>query len=196
MGSGKTTMCTLLAKEFGFSLFEEKVNENPYLTNYYEEPHKWAYKSQLFYLQEKIAQLMEVKELLLTKHVVQDTPIYQDCFSYAYAQKLLGYMNEEEYANYLQFFSFNLPSLPAPHVIVQLDAPVSVLVERIKKRARTYEQAIDKSYLEMLSKLQQDWVTQHAQLNVVRIPVDNDQCDILGNETYRKECIQKIKQSL
>ena len=196
MGSGKTTMCNFLAKELGFNLFEEKVNENPYLASYYEEPKKWAFKSQLFYLQEKTSQLEEVKKLLAAKSVIQDTPIYQDGFSYAQAQKILGYMNDDEYQTYLKHLHAALPTLPAPDMIVQLDAPAEVLEARIRERARPYEKAVDKTYLELLSKLQNEWIGKHPHLKIIRVRTDDKENDLLLNEKYRQEFIRKIKTAL
>lgn len=196
MGSGKTTFSRLLAKELGVHLFEEKVNENPYLANYYAEPHKWAFKSQLFYLKEKIGQLLKVKELLSVGSIVQDTPIYQDSLSYARAQKLLGYMNDEEYAEYLDVLHSHLPSLPMPHLIVQLDAPLHILEERIQKRARSFERSIDPSYLELLLKLQNEWLTERPELKVMRIATDNSAHDIAQNAAYQKEILENIKSAL
>jgi deoxyadenosine/deoxycytidine kinase len=197
MGSGKTTFANLLAKELGFPLFEEKVNENPYLADYYQEPHRWAFKSQLFYLEEKISQLREIQELLTRTSVIQDTPVYQDCFSYAHAQKFLGYMTDAEYAQYLSFFASHLPSLPVPHLIIQLDAPVEVLEERIQRRARSFEKTIDRTYLQLLAKLQNDWIAEHSSaLNILKVHTDNDSRDISANPAYQKELIAKIRTSL
>lgn len=196
MGSGKTTFTRLISRALTIPLFEEKVNENPYLAKYYAEPHKWAFKSQLFYLEEKIGQLLEVKRLLAESSVVQDTPIYQDSFSYARAQKLLGYMSDKEYDTYLDFLHSRMPALPTPHLIVQLDAPVAVLEERIKARARSFEQSIDRTYLELLVKLQNEWIENHPRLNVVRISTDQETHDLLVNDAYRGEVIEKIKSAL
>lgn len=197
MGSGKTTFCNLLSKELGFPLFEEKVSENPYLANYYKEPHKWAFKSQLFYLKEKISQLTEIQDLLREKSVIQDTPIYQDCFSYAFAQKSLGYMTDAEYEEYLSFFNSQLGALPAPHLIVQLDAPVDVLEARIKKRARSFEKAVDRTYLQLLAQLQNEWIERHSgTLNILKVHTDNEAHDLVGNADYCESVLRKIKKSL
>src|SRR3990172_2702213 len=154
MGSGKTTVSRLIAKEFGFNLLEENFQENIYLPRYYEDPKSWAFHSQLFYLREKTAQLLKLKELLGYQNVVQDTPIYQDVFTYAKAQTVLGYMNESEHALYHKFFDLIREELPHPDLIIQLDASIPTIVERIKRRGRDFEKKIDMDYLELLSRLQ------------------------------------------
>lgn len=196
MGSGKTTLTNLLAKELGFHFFEEAVNENPYLSSYYQDPKSWAFKSQFFYLQEKISQLKKVQELLKNKSVAQDTPIYQDCFSYAQAQKVLGYMNDKEYRQYLQFFHDHINDLPVADLIIQLDAPLAVLESRIKKRARDFEKVIDRNYLRLLCDLQNQWIEDRESLRIIKVPTDDQKYDILRNVSYRQEIIQKIKSAL
>lgn len=196
MGSGKTTLTNLLAKELGFHFFEEAVNKNPYLASYYQNPKSWAFKSQSFYLQEKISQLHKVQELLKDKSVVQDTPIYQDCFSYAQAQKVLGYMSDDEYQKYLQFFHSHINTLPAADLIVQLDAPLEILEARVKKRARDFEKAVDRSYLQLLCNLQNQWIDAQSSLNIIKVPTDDQNYDILRNPSYQQEIIKKIKSAL
>lgn len=194
MGSGKTTFCRVLAKKFGFHLLQENVDQNPYLAKYYQEPHRWAFKSQVFYLIEKVAQLQEVERLLLHTSVVQDTPIYQDSFSYARAQKFLGYMTNAEYDEYLSLLQAYLPKLMKPHLIVHLDAPLDTLEKRIRQRARNFEKTIDRTYLQLLQKLQGDWIQQHSSvIPIVTISTDNSNHDIILDPKYQAEVFSIIE---
>lgn len=193
MGSGKTTMSKLLADHLGLHLFEEKVAENIFLPNYYQDPKKWAFYSQIFYLREKASQISKVKNLLSSNSVIQDTPIYQDAFAYAKAQKLLGYMTDEEHDLYLKFFEALHKDLPIPDLIVQLDASVPTLESRIRQRGREYEKSITAEYLKLLSDLQEEWIANNSHLRVVRISTDNPAKNILTNESYKQEFLNNIK---
>lgn len=193
LGSGKTTVCQILTKQLSFQFFEENVNDNIFLPRYYQDPETWAFHSQIFYLKEKAAQLMRVKELLKDTSVVQDTPIHQDSFTYAKAQKMLGYMKDEEYRLYMQFFDLLYPQLPQPDLIVQLDASVPVIEERIWRRGRDYEQGIDQNYLELLMQLQNEWLENHPHIPVIRINTDNKNLNLVTNDSYQAEVIENIK---
>lgn len=197
MGSGKTTFSKSIAMALGASLFEEKANENPYLADYYRDPHTWAFASQHFYLETKIAQLHEIKKAIARSSVVQDTPVYQDCFSYARAQVHLGYMTEADYMRYLAVFTSEQDLLPVPHLIVYLQAPLEVLEKRIQERSRGFEQSVDRAYLGLLLDLQNEWIETHAKaLNILTVPIDNDARDLIKNEDYWSKVLGRIQQAL
>src|SRR3989344_2707050 len=107
IGSGKTTVARLLARELKFQLLEEHFGENAFLPRFYGDMKRWAFHSQTFYLMEKITQMLqtnvtrsyppaggEPKDPHRMSHarmkgVIQDVPIQQDVFSYAKAQHVL-----------------------------------------------------------------------------------------------------------
>lgn len=196
MGSGKTTLCKLLAKKLSVPIIEENFKENIFLPLYYEEPKAWALHSQLFYLREKAAQLKELKNMLANSSVIQDTPVYQDVFTYAEAQKVLGYMTKNEHELYHQFFeSFN-KGLPKPNLIIQLRSNTSTLLDRIKERGREFEKSISEDYIKLLSDLQDAWIKKYQTLKVMVIEIDNDRKDIMKNKKYQNEVLDEIEKRL
>lgn len=196
MGSGKTTLCNLLSKELGIPVIEENFKENIFLPLYYEDPKSWALHSQLFCLKEKAAQLMRLKNMVAKSSVIQDTPIYQDVFAYAEAQKVLGYMSDREYELYHQFYKSYLKEIPEPHLIVQLEVSVPTLSERIKKRGRPFEKSIGAEYLALLAKLQKKWIKKHSRIPVITVKNDGGKYDILNDAEYRGRIIKQIKKAL
>src|SRR3989338_7661914 len=185
MGSGKTTAANLLARELNFHLLEENVKENVFLPLFYKDAKRWALPAQLFYLREKTHQLEKIKNLLTGASVVQDSPIYQDHFTYAKAQLLLGNMNNDEYALYQKFFDMFHQNLPTPDLIIQLDASLPVIQNRTQNRAREYEKEIDMSYVKILSDLQKEWIQNHQHLNI--LTVNSDNLNLAENREHQKE---------
>lgn len=191
LGSGKTTASALLAKELDFHLFEENPADNVFLPLFYKEPKRWALPAQLFYLREKAHQLEKIKTLLARAGVVHDSPIYQDHFTYAKAQLLLGHMTRDEYALYDKFFSVFSKNIPVPDLIIQLNVSPSVIQRRIYSRAREYEKEIDIKYIKLISGLQKKWITMHPHLTIATVKTDD--LDLAVNRDHQKKFVAIVK---
>jgi len=194
MGSGKTTAAQLLSKELRFSLIEENVKENAFLPRFYKDMKRWAFHSQVFFLMEKIRQMLETKNMLAKTSVVQDTPITQDVFSYARAQHELGNMDDAEWALYQKIYHEFTPHFPQPDLIVFLDTSIPAIEQRIAARGRGFEQTIPTDYLELLDKLNRRWLEQNTTIPVVRIPTDT--LDIARNRDAQEQFVSIVRSAL
>lgn len=194
MGSGKTTAAQLLSKELRFSLIEENVKENAFLPRFYKDMKRWAFHSQVFFLMEKIRQMLETKNMLAKTPVVQDTPITQDVFSYARAQHELGNMDDAEWALYQKIYHEFTPHFPQPDLIVFLDTSIPAIEQRIAARGRGFEQTIPTDYLELLDKLNRRWLEQNTTIPVVRIPTDT--LDIARNRDAQEQFVSIVRSAL
>ncbi|MEN9334381.1 MAG: hypothetical protein RLY35_1561, partial [Bacteroidota bacterium] len=81
IGSGKTTLTTLLAKHYKYQPHFEEVDDNPYLIDFYKDMQRWSFNLQVFFLKSRLAQLIELNKK--GKNVVQDRTIYEDAFIFA-----------------------------------------------------------------------------------------------------------------
>lgn len=194
MGSGKTTAAQLLSKELRFSLIEENVKENAFLPRFYKDMKRWAFHSQVFFLMEKIRQMLETKNMLAKTSVVQDTPITQDVFSYARAQHELGNMDDAEWALYQKIYHEFTPHFPQPDLIVFLDTSIPAIEQRIAARGRGFEQTIPTDYLELLDKLNRRWLEQNTTIPVVRISTDT--LDIARNRDAQEQFVSIVRSAL
>jgi len=194
VGCGKTTAVNLLAEKLGFHLFEEKVKENKFLPLFYQDARRWAFQSQLFYLKEKASQLVKIKKIINETNVIQDVPLSQDCLVYAKAQQILGNMNKDEFALYEKFFHMLNREAPEPHFIIQLNASVPVIMQRIKLRGRDYEKSISPEYITLLLKLQNEWLGNYPKSKLV--VVDTDTLDIVSNPKHQDQFIEIVKSRL
>lgn len=194
MGSGKTTVAQLLARELKFRVLEENFGENTFLPRFYQDMNRWAFQSQTFYLMEKITQLLATPKLLLKHSVIQDTPIQQDAFSYAKAQHVLGHMDDAEWKLYQKIYKSFEPYFPKPDLIVFLETSVTELVRRIASRGYEYEQAIPKSYVELLDMLNHKWLTENKTIPV--LTVETDGLNVVRSKTAQGTLLAKIKTTL
>ncbi len=194
MGSGKTTVARLLAKEFKFQLLEENFGENAFLARFYQDMKRWAFHSQTFFLMEKINQMLETPKLLEKHSVVQDTPIQQDAFSYAKAQHVLGNIDDAEWKLYLKIYQSFEPYFPKPNLVIFLETGVPALSQRIESRGRGYEQKIPGSYLELLDMLNHKWLGENKTIPVLTIETDG--LNIVRSKLAQQQLIERVKQTL
>lgn len=194
LGSGKTTAAQLLTKELQFALIEENVKENAFLPRFYKDMKRWAFHSQVFFLMEKIRQMIETKHLLEKTSVIQDTPIIQDVYSYARAQYELGNMDDAEWALYQKIYHEFTPHFPNPDLIVFLDTSIPAIEKRIAERGRTFEQSIPTDYLELLDKLNRRWLEQNTTIPVLRIHTDT--LDISRNKDAQEQFTSLVRHAL
>ena len=78
IGSGKTTLTTLLAKHYRYTPHYESVDDNPYLNDFYKDMQRWSFNLQVYFLNSRFAQLIDLKEK--GKPMIQDRTIYEDAY--------------------------------------------------------------------------------------------------------------------
>src|SRR5882672_9405686 len=145
-GVGKTSLARRLAQSFGSEQVLEQTEENPFLEGFYRNPRAAAFPTQLFFLFQRARQLQEFRQQDLFDPVrVADYLLDKDRL---FARVTL---DDEEYALYEQVYAKLAIDAPRPDLVVYLQAPVDVLVERIARRGIRYESHIERSYLERLA---------------------------------------------
>ena len=145
IGVGKTSLARRLAKSFGSELVLEQGDENPFLERFYRNPRGAAFQTQLYFLFQRARQMQELRQADLFERVrVSDYLLDKDRL---FARLTL---DDEEFALYEQVYARLAIDAPVPDLVVYLQAPVDVLLERIARRGIQYEQAIERRYLERL----------------------------------------------
>ncbi len=145
IGVGKTTLANKLASSFGSDLLLEGANENPFLERFYDDPKAAALPTQLFFLLQRTRQLAEMKQEDMFNPVrVADFLIEKDRL---FAELTL---DADELELYEQVYSNLTIDTPQPDLVVYLQAPVEVLLDRIQKRGLKHERFIEAAYLQRL----------------------------------------------
>jgi deoxyadenosine/deoxycytidine kinase len=146
IGVGKTSLARRLAHSFGSELVLEQAEANPFLERFYRNPRSGALPAQLFFLFQRARQLEDIRQQDLFDVVrVADYLLAKDRL---FARVTL---DEQEFALYEQVHARLAIDAPDPDLVVYLQAPVDVLLERIARRGIRYEQSIERSYLERLT---------------------------------------------
>ena len=145
IGVGKTTLARRLAKSFGSNMLLEAAEENPFLEKFYENQRSAALPTQLFFLMQRTRQLKSLKQNDMFDPVrVSDFLIQKDRL---FAGLIL---DSDELDLYEQVYSNLTLDIRRPDLVVYLQAPVEVLLERIKRRGVKHEKWIEAAYLERL----------------------------------------------
>ena len=146
IGVGKTSLSKRLAASFNYELLLENSDENPFLERFYQNPKAHALSTQLYFLFQRAQQIQELRQDDMFQPVrVADFLIDKDML---FAQQNL---DSEEYELYLKVFRHLTIDAPVPDLVIYLQAPTSVLLDRIRKRGVEAEQLIELSYLQNLN---------------------------------------------
>ncbi len=186
IGAGKTTLAHLLAKHFNARLILEKFADNPFLPKFYEDPSKYAFPLELFFMAERFKQL---KELLQQRDMFQNLTIsdylFTKCLLFAKVT-----LPEDEFRLYQRLFEIIHQQVVQPDLLVYLHAPVTKLQANIKKRNRPYEQGIPDEYLFNIQETYTHYIKQH---NIKTLFIDASNADFLGNEKHLATVLKALE---
>jgi len=168
IGAGKTTLATMLAKDYNARLVLENFKENPFLPKFYKDPEKHAFPLELFFMAERYHQLKKQKE----QDLFQPISIADYFFvkSKLFAQNNL---QKDEQQLFNSLFNIMSSSLPKPDLLVYLYADVSRLQTNIKKRGRSFEQKITNEYLQNIQGRYLDYLRKQTYSPVLLLDISN-----------------------
>lgn len=192
VGVGKSTLTRCLADRLGWTPFYEAVDDNPYLSDFYQDMRTWSFHSQIFFLSRRLHH-----HHALLRHpgnVVQDRSIYEDAEIFARNLFHQGHMSDRDFQSYRDLYDALIQFLPAPDLIIYLQARLPTLIERIRKRGRDYERSISPLYLQQLNELYNAWIDDFTLCPVLVIPADD--YDFVKFENHLDIIIAQISQRL
>ncbi|MCZ6704829.1 MAG: deoxynucleoside kinase [Bacteroidetes bacterium] len=192
IGSGKSSLTRILSDYFKWEAFYERVDDNPYLTDFYDDMHRWSFNLQVFFLSSRFNHQRTIEEA--PHSVVQDRSIYEDAEIFARNLHEMGLMAGRDYENYTDLFHIMTSYLKSPDLLVYLRATVPTLVGHIQSRGREFESTIRIEYLERLNQHYEDWITRYTE--GPKIIIDVDELDFVNVPEDRHEIIARIESRL
>jgi len=171
IGAGKTTLTERIGARLGWWTGFESVADNPYLSDFYSDMHAWSFHLQVFFLGHRADQYLEASRDV--RSAILDRSIYEDAYIFARALHHLGNLGERDYLAYRRLFDVVVNGLPRPDLLICLKAPVTVLMDRIRKRARNMETGITPDYLSLLDTFYDEWFGSFDLCPVLTIQTDD-----------------------
>ncbi|MES2779682.1 MAG: deoxynucleoside kinase [Bacteroidota bacterium] len=170
IGSGKTTLTTLLARHYKYEPHYEDVEDNPYISDFYEDMQRWAFNLQIYFLNSRYNSLVQMQKG--KKSIVQDRTIYEDAHIFAPNLHSMGLLSTRDFETYQKMFDSLSSTVKPPDLLVYLRASIPTLVNQIQKRGREYEDSIRLDYLRRLNERYEAWISTYKSRLLI-IDVDN-----------------------
>jgi deoxyguanosine kinase len=165
IGAGKTTLSQRLARDLDARLILEQFTDNPFLPFFYENPERYAFPVELFFMTERHKQLQEA---------FSNTNLFQQVTisDYFFLKTLLfakNNLNTDEYRLFKRLFNTLNNTFAKPDLLIYLHRPVETLVQQIEQRGRSFEAQIKTEYLETLQKAYFDYFETQPQFPILVI---------------------------
>lgn len=177
IGVGKTTLAKLLSREYKTKLVLEDIDGNPFLPQFYENPERYAFTTQIFFLLSRYNELRNLTNReLFTRKIISDYTFDKD--------KLFAFINLEkrEVSLYEKIYNLLDKDIVKPNLVIYLQASIDTLTERIKARGRSYERRIKEDYIKLLIRSYNEYFF-HSRKSPVLI-VNSNEFDFLNEPSH------------
>ena len=187
IGAGKTTLCRMLAEQFGSRLILEQFADNPFLPFFYENQDRYAFPVELFFMTERHKQLLGD---------LTQTDLFQESIiaDYFFIKTLLfagNNLRDEEFRLFQRLFHILNASFPKPDLLIYLHRSVDDLVNNIQKRGREYEQEIAPEYLAEIQDAYFDYFKEEKTVPILILDVDG--IDFISDDLYYQQILQHLR---
>lgn len=185
IGAGKTTLCNMLGETLGGKVVLEKFEENPFLKDFYKDPDRYAFQTQIFFLLTRYKQQRDLFQAdLFHRFLVTDYIFEKD--------KIFAYLNlqDEELKLYETLVSSIEHSIPTPDLVVYLQSNVPRLMANIKRRGRSYESDMSETYIKELNEAYNYFFFRYKATPL--LIVNATELDFVGNKEHYDALVSEI----
>ena len=187
IGVGKTSLAQLLSKELGARLVLEDFEDNPFLPDFYNDPERFVFQTQLFFLLHRYRQQQDLRQVdMFQKLLITDYMFVKDRL---FASLNLG---DKEMQLYDTVASLLERNIIRPDIVIYLQADTDVLMKNIEKRGRNMEKNVTWEYIDALNQVYTEYFFRYQDTPLVIINTNN--IDFVENENDLKEVIDYIRQ--
>lgn len=192
IGVGKTSLTERIGSRLGWWTGFESVADNPYLADFYGDMRTWSFHLQVFFLGHRAEQYMQAAND--PRSAILDRSIYEDFHIFARALHHMGDLAERDHLAYRRLFELIVDSMPRPNLLIYLKAPVNVLMDRIRRRARNIETGITPEYLSLLDSFYDEWLGAFDMCPVLTLRTDD--LDFVHQPKHLDTVVERIQNKL
>ena len=186
IGVGKSSLAKILARKYASRLVKEEVAGNPFLERFYENPRKFAFQTQLFFLLSRYRQQRELAQGdLFEGGLVCDYILAKD--------KIFALINleDDEISLYESIYKLLVSTLPKPDLVIYLQARPEVLLSRVRKRGVAYERNISLDYLRTLSDAYNEYFFHYNETPL--LVVNTSEIDFVESSRDLEHLVREVK---
>ena len=179
LGVGKTSLARMLADRLDAETLLEDIDENPFLADFYRDPRKYGFQTQIFFLLRRYQQAREIGQIGLFNRVLVTDYLFDKDRIFARTN-----LAEKEFWLYDQLYRLLKGRLAPPDLVIFLQARTEVLMDRIRSRGRRFERSIGLKYLEEINRSFNEFffhyneapllVVNASEIDFVHVPEDFD----------------------
>jgi len=189
IGVGKTSLANLFSEKLGAKLILEAFEDNPFLTDFYEDPESNAFQTQLWFLLQRYQQQQELRQVDMFQHlVVTDYMFVKDRLFAALN------LNEKEMSLYDSVAKMMEKNIIHPDLVIFLQADTETLMENISKRGRDFEKNMSEDYIDALNQVYNEYFFRYQETPLIIINTNN--IDFVQNSGDLEEMIGYIRQPI
>jgi deoxyadenosine/deoxycytidine kinase len=170
VGSGKSTLTRALSGALGYDASYERVDNNPYLTDFYKDQKAWGFHLQIYFLGQRYKDVNDIQ--VLGRNHMQDRSIYEDVEIFARALYETGKMSERDFQTYHELFHNMVSHLIKPDLAIYLTGSLETILHRIALRGRESEKAVPASYWAELHRRYENFIQSYNHSPILWVDVD------------------------
>ncbi|NQW42397.1 MAG: deoxynucleoside kinase [Bacteroidetes bacterium] len=192
IGSGKTTLTNILAKHYNWDIQLEDMDDNPYISDFYEDMQRWSFNLQVYFLNIRFNNIRKIRDS--KKTVIQDRTMYEDACIFAPNLHAMGLMSTRDFDNYMALYDSLNSMIQPPDLLIYLRGSIPTLVKQIQQRGRDYEDSIRLDYLKRLNERYEAWISSYKTGRLIIL--DIDELDFENDSSDANFVINKIEAEL
>jgi len=187
IGVGKTSLAKLMAEKLGARTILEEFKENPFLADFYDDPERFAFQTQLFFLLQRYQQQQELRQIDMFQNLLVTDYMFVKDRLFASLN-----LNEKELTLYETVASLLERNVINPDLVLYLQADTDTLMKNIHKRNRNFEKNMSRDYIDALNQVYNEYFFRYQDTPLLIINTNN--IDFVKNEKELDEIIKVVRQ--
>jgi deoxyadenosine/deoxycytidine kinase len=189
IGVGKTSLVKLLGKKLGAKMVLEEYENNPFLEDFYNDPERFAFQTQLFFLMNRYRQQQDLRQvdmfhnLLITDYMFIKDRLFASLN-----------LNDKELSLYDTVANLLERNVLKPDMVIYLQADTQTLMRNISRRGRDFESNMSFEYLDALSQVYNEYFFKYQETPLIIINTNN--IDFVHNNADLEEVINYIREPI